>query len=204
MMRQTIVSASMVLVLGAVALACKSGGVGDPCIPNDEFYPGYSGATETGAQIEDRSFQCETRVCLVKHFRGRVSCPYGNLEGRGRKPITNPSFNPIDDDEGAECKVPGTDITVTANVPSQCASRVDQVYCSCRCAGADKAAKYCDCPDGFKCEKATTPLDPDLMDPNDKYCIKASDTWTDGTECTEGGCHDDEDGKRCPFKHNFY
>ena len=27
--------------------------------------------------IESRSFQCQTRICLVNHFQGRVSCPLG-------------------------------------------------------------------------------------------------------------------------------
>ena len=111
MMRQTLVSASMVLAFGALSLACKAGGVGDPCIPNDEFYADYSGATEDGAQIEDRSFQCETRVCLVKHFRGRVSCPFGNAAGRDTASIYTGS-------DADECRVPGTTDIVTAPLHS--------------------------------------------------------------------------------------
>lgn len=63
--------------MGAVPIACQSGGVGDPCTPEDEYntqFPGFKVAEEN---IESRSFQCATRICLVNHFQGRVSCPYG-------------------------------------------------------------------------------------------------------------------------------
>jgi len=217
--RQTIVSTSMVLVLGAVALSCKGGGVGDPCIPNDEFNAKYPGATEKGAQIEDRSFQCETRVCLIKHFRGRVSCPYGNNLGRGgsvkdgqvtkKVPISNPAYQgkPTTESdeafEAGECYVPGTNVKVTAAVPPQCEERVDQVYCSCRCAGADKAAKYCECPKGYTCAQATVSLDDTLVDPNDKYCIKVTDKVGDGYSCSEKGCSA-EGAEACQFPTNRY
>ncbi|MCL2823082.1 MAG: hypothetical protein FWD57_03745 [Polyangiaceae bacterium] len=204
MTRQTIVSALMVLTFGAVAFACKAGGVGDPCIPNDEFRPGNPGATESGAQIEDRSFQCETRVCLVKHFRGRVSCPYGNALGRGTPKIENSNFKGSDDD-AENCYIPGTNITVTGAVVPQCADRVDQVYCSCRCDGKDKAAKYCKCPDGFKCDIATQPLDPDIMDPDDRYCIKEYDSATDGYQCpSAASCDKSGNSDVCPFTTNSY
>jgi hypothetical protein len=201
MMRQMLASASMVLAVGALALACKAGGVGDPCIPNDEFSPKYAGATEDGAQIEDRSFQCETRVCLVKHFRGRVTCPFGNSEGRDG-PLLAEAYDGEDKDY---CLVPGTTEKVNADVRvnSQCSSRVGQVYCSCRCAGDDSAAKYCDCPDGYVCAKVTEPLDPTLMAPGDKYCIKKGDTATDGYACPKTfGCHEVAGG--CGFTENAY
>jgi len=63
--------------LGVAPIACQSGGVGDPCTPEDEYntqFPGFKLAEEN---IESRSFQCSTRICLVNHFQGRVSCPYG-------------------------------------------------------------------------------------------------------------------------------
>lgn len=198
MMRQTLVSASMVLVFGALALACKAGGVGDPCIPNDEFSADYSGATESGAQIEDRSFQCETRVCLVKHFRGRVSCPFGNSKGRDTA-VSEAAFTGNADD----CFVPGTTTPVNAPVNSQCSPRKGQVYCSCRCDGEDSNAKYCECPEGYECKEVTRSLDPTLIAPGDKYCVKAEDKVTDGYTCPKGfGCHELPGG--CDFTKNAY
>jgi hypothetical protein len=58
-------------------LGCEVSGVGDPCIPEDEYLRDFPGYEIQEVNIESRSFQCETRVCLVNHFQGRVSCPYG-------------------------------------------------------------------------------------------------------------------------------
>ena len=64
-------------LLGAAPLACSVGGVGDPCIPEDEYDPQFPGFTLSLENIESRSFQCQTRICLVNHIQGRVSCPLG-------------------------------------------------------------------------------------------------------------------------------
>lgn len=200
MMRQTLVSASVVLVFGALALACKAGGVGDPCIPNDEFSADYPGATESGAQIEDRSFQCETRVCLVKHFRGRVTCPFGNTDGREGNAVSSAAYS---GDDADECIVPGTSTPVTVPVKSQCSERKGQVYCSCRCDGKDSKAKYCECPEGYSCKEVTRSLDPTLVAPGDKYCVKNEDTVSDGYTCPQNfGCDQVPGG--CDFKTNAY
>lgn len=196
MMRQIVASASMVIALGALSLGCKPGGVGDPCIPNDEFSSTYAGAAENGVAIEDRSFQCETRVCLVKNFRGRVSCPFGNKEGRGGVGVRGYEGSDAD-----ECLVPGTNVKVTARVNSQCKARLGQVYCSCRCAGDDSAAKYCDCPSGYECKKVAAGLSVELVNPNDKYCVKKDDDVDDTFNCPES-CHDDPE--LCGFTSNTY
>lgn len=199
MMRQTLVSASMVLAFGTLAIACESGGVGDPCIPNDEFSADYAGATEKGAQIEDRSFQCETRVCLVKNFRGRVTCPFGNREGRGNVGVSNYSGA-----DAENCIVPGTNEVVTKPVNSQCAERRDDVYCSCRCDGLDTKANYCECPEGFECRQVTQVLDPTLIAPGDKYCVRVNDeVGLESWNCpSSGGCHEVPD--HCGYSSNTY
>lgn len=66
-----------VATVGALPLACQSGGVGDPCIPEDEFQADFAGFKVTEENIESRSFQCSTRICLVNHFQGRSTCPLG-------------------------------------------------------------------------------------------------------------------------------
>lgn len=65
------------LVMAAVPLACQPGGIGDPCTPEEEYDPTFSGFSMAQEYIESRSFQCATRICLVNHFQGRVSCPLG-------------------------------------------------------------------------------------------------------------------------------
>jgi hypothetical protein len=191
MTRHTLVSGLTVLAFGAIAIACKAGGVGDPCIPNDEFSATYGGASESGAQIEDRSFQCETRVCLIKHFRGRVTCPFGN-----------PAGGSLYSGSDKDCLVPGTSEVVGAAVSPQCSSRKEQVYCSCRCAGEDSAANYCECPEDYECKEVTRSLDPTLIRPGDKYCVKNDDVVSDGYECAGLGC--DEAPDKCGFSTNTY
>ncbi len=66
-----------VVTLGTLPVACQSGGVGDPCTPEDEYTPDFAGFKVQEENIESRSFQCATRICLVNHFQGRVSCPLG-------------------------------------------------------------------------------------------------------------------------------
>jgi len=123
-------------LLGLFPLACQPGGVGDPCTPEDEYEVGFSGYASKEVNVESKSFQCETRVCLVNHFQGRVSCKYGQEAGAGN------------------CTVPG-DATkpITAAVEPQLLHRTADkaVYCSCRCDGEDKSARYCKCPSGYAC-----------------------------------------------------
>jgi hypothetical protein len=66
-----------IAAVAGLPLACQSGGVGDPCTPEYESDPQFSGFALTEGYIESRSFQCGTRICLVNHFQGRVSCPLG-------------------------------------------------------------------------------------------------------------------------------
>ncbi len=71
------------ITVGALALpimGCPSGGVGDPCIPEDEYREGFAGFKLEEENVESRSFQCRSRICLVNHFQGRVSCPLGQAE----------------------------------------------------------------------------------------------------------------------------
>lgn len=170
-----ILPAFFLSVLALQAIGCEAGGVGDPCIPEDEYYQSFSGYSIKETNVESRSFQCETRVCLVNHFQGRVSCPYGQLQ----EDIRN-----LPGDDPRRCKIPGTTGTrehdaVTVAVSPQMVTRQPDkaVYCSCRCANAkgrtDDGAKYCKCPGGFEC----TPLIDDLKLGSKQlagsYCIKA-------------------------------
>lgn len=149
----------LVAALGAVTAACESGGVGDPCIPEDEYRTNFGSFTAAEVNAESRSFQCETRVCLVANFQGRVSCPYGNQQG-------------------GQCYVPGAEQTsdnvVTETVQPQARSRSpnDAVYCSCRCDGPDPEAQYCECPSGFRCQQLIDDLGLGDRQLTGSYCIK--------------------------------
>ena len=62
---------------GADAGAGAAAGVGDPCTPAQEADSSFLGFDEKQVEVETRSAACATGVCLVNHFRGRASCPYG-------------------------------------------------------------------------------------------------------------------------------
>ncbi|MEI9948635.1 MAG: hypothetical protein WDO74_06525 [Pseudomonadota bacterium] len=128
-------------LLGLFPLACQPGGVGDPCTPEDEYGVTFPGYNAKEVNVESKSFQCETRICLVNHFQGRVSCKYGQEA-------------PAADGTGATCHVPGDvnkPIRVKVDPQLQARTADKAVYCSCRCDGEDKNARYCKCPSGYAC-----------------------------------------------------
>src|SRR6478735_2910960 len=100
---------SLAVFLGLAALGCTPGGVGDPCTPEDEYQNNFNGFQVTETNVESRSFQCETRLCLVNHFQGRVSCRMGQSADVAEpfKPAgsttTNPTWKPV-------CSIPGTKV----------------------------------------------------------------------------------------------
>ncbi len=196
------VSWSVSLLLAWAALACQPGGVGDPCTPEDEYQQDFNGFQVTETNVESRSFQCATRLCLVNHFQGRVSCRLGQTEEEG-VPYTDP-FGPKDNTNAngkwaPKCSIPGTAVdranrgskdNVNVQVPPQLHSRQtdDAVYCSCRCDGPDKNARYCECPEGFQCE----PLVDDLKITKGagqlagSYCIRAGSKYNPVTHDKNG------------------
>jgi hypothetical protein len=190
------------LVLALAALGCNPGGVGDPCTPEDEYRQNFNGFQVTETNAESRSFQCETRLCLVNHFQGRVSCRLGQGD-----PKMTPTFAP-------RCSIPGTRAVTAAEdpnaanhpdniqveVPPELVKRqTDQaVYCSCRCDGPEANARYCECPEGFQCE----PLVDDLQIPGSEksqlpgsYCIRAGSKYDPGE-------HVPRDGENCANQPN--
>lgn len=187
-MTRSIFAVSFVLsaILVTAGQGCKQGGVGDPCTPEQEFDPTFSGFSIKEVNIESKSFQCQTRLCLVNHYRGRTSCPTGqDANGVG----LNPS-DPKSTAKPEACLVPGTTTKVTgptgaslnprkkACVPSQCSKRKKEnaVYCSCRCANSqgqtNDGAIYCGCPDGFTCSKLVSSTGRGNEGLTGSYCIK--------------------------------
>lgn len=162
--------------LGVAPFACQSGGVGDKCTSEDEFKDTFRGFSLSEALTESRSFSCQTRVCLVNHFQGRTTCPYGQETpsdpDSAATECQDQDSMAADRDADAErkkaCCVPGMKTRVKTAVCGQCDAEHGRnadsaVYCSCRCcapccdkdAGADAGA--CE-PDpelcGDKCLKS--------------------------------------------------
>jgi hypothetical protein len=127
---------------------------------------------------------------LVNHFQGRVSCRLGQTASEAEL-FTDPGVNSQPNDAWApKCSIPGTVVdrvnraskdNVNVPVPAQLYNRQtdDAVYCSCRCDGPDKKARYCECPEGFQCE----PLVDDLKITEGggqlpgSYCIRAGSKY---------------------------
>jgi hypothetical protein len=173
MNQKTWAAAAVTFALGVLSMGCQSGGIGDPCVPEDEYQQLFSGYSVSEVNLESRSFQCETRLCLVNHFQGRVTCPYGQIEGDSRG-------------DNALCHVPGTsgsENQIKVPVVNQLTGRkpADSVYCSCRCSGPDPNSRYCKCPTGFQCVNLLDYV-PVLgfKELAGSYCVK------DGTEYIEG------------------
>jgi hypothetical protein len=155
-------------LLGLLPLACQPGGVGDPCTPEDEYTDTFAGYQPTEVNTESKSFQCETRLCLVNHFQGRVSCRYGQPD-------------PGATGAGAVCHIPGDPTApIKAQVSPQLVDRQADaaVYCSCRCDGPDSNARYCKCPSGYACEHLVDALGI----PGAKAQLAGSYCVRDGTE----------------------
>lgn len=154
MMRPILSGIFAVFGITAIALvpaACQSGGIGDPCVPEDEYDPNFPGFKVTEDNIESRSFQCDSRICLANFFQGRVTCPLGQAQ-----PVS--CEGPKDD----SCEGDAKCVESAANAP-QCAKNSD---CDGFSGGDGKgkcnsAGKYCECsgegscPGGFTCEEST-------------------------------------------------
>jgi hypothetical protein len=196
MSQKTWVLTGVALILGGLSSGCQSGGVGDPCTPEDEFQQFFSGYAYTEVNIESKSFQCETRLCLVNHFQGRVSCPYGQSPTQ----VTDPAGP----NEYQKCHIPGTtgaDNRIQVQVDHQLTTRrpSDAVYCSCRCDGPDPNARYCKCPTGFQCAA--------LLSPNNRlgaaelsgsYCVKNGTEFVSGVTIVSQVCQPTQDSASAP------
>lgn len=163
-------------------LGCRAAGVGDPCVPEREYDPSFAGFRESEVSVESKSFQCQTRTCLVNHFRGRVSCSHGQGPQR---------------EADAPCTVPGTDQPIAPSrpdplgdcVPAQCTDRTadDAVYCSCRCGNlegrTDDGALYCECPEAFECSDLVGTIGEREQGLTGRYCVKKGTAFRRENNC---------------------
>jgi len=143
-----------IAAIGLVPSACQSGGVGDPCIPEDEYDARFAGFKVSQENIESRSFQCDTRICLANFFQGRVTCPMGQA--------ARAACTPDDDSACGEDQV----CTKSAANVQECEGAGDpkcddfsggagKGLCNeqglfCECGGDDRP-----CPSGFTCDEDT-------------------------------------------------
>lgn len=112
--------------------------LGAPCVPTDEYDPTFSAFGTHVVAVETQTGACESSVCLVNHFQGRASCPYGQSE--------------VEAQEGPVCFVPGSNEPVTVPVVPQLLARREATasICSCQCDGPGDGP-FCECPESMAC-----------------------------------------------------
>jgi hypothetical protein len=214
------ISLLLAMAIGAsfIGSNCGGSGVGDPCVPEDEYLTSFNGFSQNEVNIESRSFQCLTRVCLVNHFQGRVSCPYGQVEdpmaeGSGLATCMGTSEHrssveclPGGALHSASCQVPDRDgarwedrIAVPVSPQFQERTADVTVYCSCRCAGDGDEKTFCECPSNYDCSPLVEDLGLGKGQLAGSYCIKKGTLWDPGdpavADCdpnsTSALCNDD-------------
>jgi hypothetical protein len=179
-------------------------GVGDPCTPEEEYDPSFTGFDPKEVNVESRSFQCQTRLCLVNHFQGRVTCPYGQSVTGAPPPMVPSCSTGANAGTSAGCCIPGIGVPVTgkgtnnqylnsttqAAVAAQCVDRTadNAVYCSCRCENVNgltnDGANYCTCPTGFSCTQLVSSIGTD-EGLTGGYCVKNNTTYDPNNACEE-------------------
>jgi hypothetical protein len=203
---QWVLSTIAILAAGNFTMGCSPGGVGDPCIPEDEYQAKFAGYGVNEVNVEAMSFQCETRLCLVNHFQGRVTCPYGQTSVPDSSP---PDFSAVADN--LRCHVPDGkgDTLIAVDVDPQLMDRRagSSVYCSCRCAGPDKTARYCKCPSGYACTLLNDiPLGTGSSQLLGSYCVRngaayvKSQVSTCAAEDPKCPANCNADLKNCPYE----
>jgi hypothetical protein len=194
--------AAVTVVAVLTGTGCQPGGVGDPCTPELEYTSSFLGFNQKEVNTESESFQCLTRLCLVNHFQGRVSCPYGQqASGAPRTGATSCSGS----GKPAGCCVPGTKSPIDGVDPTtkaapkdgapvlpQCTDRTADkaVYCSCRCANidgrTDDGRNYCTCPDGFACTQLVSSIGEGDQGLTGAYCIRKGTEYDPVNSCAQG------------------
>ncbi len=158
---------------------------GAACLPYQELSPTFQGFSTKQLVLDTNDPACASGVCLVNHFQGRASCPYGqDLNGNGVAGTPG-------------CTVPGSGVAVGPDggssgedriVQPQCTDRTAAVTvtCSCRCANAvgetNDGASYCTCPTGTTCSQVV----PEIMsgDPlAGGYCVPPASDYDASSDC---------------------
>ncbi|HEY0468615.1 MAG TPA: hypothetical protein VGC79_30680, partial [Polyangiaceae bacterium] len=68
---------------GASGGSSVPGALGSPCVSVRESDPQFSGFDIDDVIIETGATGCSSAVCMIDHFRGRASCPYGQSGADG-------------------------------------------------------------------------------------------------------------------------
>jgi hypothetical protein len=188
----------VVAALGVIPAACQSGGIGDPCTPEDEQNAQFPGFNLSEAYIESSSFQCATRICLSNHFQGRVSCPLGQPDTKNCSGPGGAHDELCDATRGEKCVESSTSLpSCDPTLAGACASSggiCDPALKSCVCAaGATPPAGFACVPQGkvsvlkrFVCHvpgACQTPDGGEQANAGKACCLPGTDTPVEASVC---------------------
>jgi hypothetical protein len=151
--------------------------IGSPCDPDQEGNASFTGFDHSEISVETLpNGPSGAPVCLIYHFNGLVSCPYGQ-DAAGAGP-----------DGGAGCATPGG-TPVAGAVSPQCTDRpaASTVFWSCRCAdtnGSTAGNTYCECPSGSSCTPAITSIGTTGDNIAGSYCVPSAAAYDPTTACS--------------------
>ncbi len=149
--------------------------LGTPCLPSAENSAAFDGIDYTEVNVPT-NVPSGQPTCLVNHFQGLVTCPYGQ-SASGQPPAC-----------AARCTTLGGQ-PVTGSVLPQCADRIASkaVLWSCRCANAagrtDDGASYCTCPSTMACTPLVSSLGAAEDDTSGAYCVPPESLYDAGAGC---------------------
>lgn len=166
------------LCIGGACTRSQSGdatlaAVGSACLPPDELTPDFAGydAQELNVVAAPAVPACGAQgVCLVNHFQGRTSCPYGQTSSDLTLPADDPNRCRVPNADGSPSAAPVASAVLPELVSRQA---TEVVYCSCQCAGMPLfGSALCTCPTGMDCVGLVAgPID------TASYCVKPGTTY---------------------------
>ncbi len=209
---------SGIVVVCGVVVACNgqvntrySGAqIGQPCTPaieDNEAFLGFS-AGEVSVELPDPNADPGVLVCLVDHFRGRATCPYGQDQSATQLPsVDGASGGPFPSGVGPCVTPSGMAVTGSPGDPEgalvepQCLDRraARTVTWSCRCARADgtKGATDCACPGGTECVQLVASIGATTGDVSGAYCVPTGSEYQAFSACAQA-CDPSAPTSECP------
>lgn len=154
-----------------------SGELGAACVASPELDVNFNGFGVGAVNLDIGSNGCRSNLCLVNHFQGRASCPYGQS---AEQAASDPA-----------CFIPGSDEAVRVPVDPQLMERAGEntAICSCRCAGPDEFGDYCRCAEGMVCDGLILPTgDPRRDTYVGNYCIPDGTSYDQGDPPSASVC----------------
>lgn len=149
--------------------------IGTPCVPLIESHSTFDGYSSAEISLTSPGAP-GAPTCLVYHFRGLVTCPYGqNASGQapaGASPCTTTGGQPV-----------------VGAVAPQCTDRPASkvVLWSCRCANLEGQTNdgdtYCTCPSSMTCAQAYSSIGASEDDVSGAYCLPPAEVRDGAAIC---------------------